>query len=45
MIKKVYVKPTIEVEVLAFEQGFSLSTETEFVVPGGGNNGGEDEWV
>ena len=43
MIKKVYVTPTIEVEVLAFEQGFSLSTE--FVVPGGGNNGGEDEWV
>ena len=43
MIKKVYVKPTIDVEVLAFEQGFSLSTK--FVVPGGGNNGGEDEWV
>lgn len=43
MIKNTYVKPTIEVEVLAFEQGFALSTD--FVVPGGGNNGGEDEWV
>ena len=44
MIKNTYVKPAIEVEVLAFEQGFALSTD--FVVPGGGNNNGEDdEWV
>ena len=42
MIKKVYVKPTIEVEVLAFEQGFALSTG--FDVPDGENNGDEG-WV
>ena len=41
MIKKIYEKPTIEVEVLAFEQGFALSTD--FEVPGGGNYGDEDD--
>ena len=44
MTKRVYVKPTIEIEVLAVEQGFLLSTD--FEVPGGGNYGDEnDNWA
>ena len=42
MTKKIYQQPTIEVEILAVEQGFSLSSG--FEVPDGENNGDED-WV
>lgn len=41
MIKMIYNKPTIEIELLAVEQGFALSTGIE--VPDGGNFGGEDD--
>jgi len=44
MISRSYKKPTIEIEVLAVEQGFLLSTD--FEVPGGGNYGDEnDNWA
>ena len=44
MISRSYKKPTIEIEVLAYEQGFLLSTD--FEVPGGGNYGDEnDNWA
>lgn len=42
MTKKMYQQPTIEVEILAVEQGFSLSSG--FEVPDGDNNGDEG-WV
>ena len=41
MIKMIYQMPTIEIELLAVEQGFALSTGIE--VPGGGNYGDEDD--
>ena len=42
MISKIYEQPTIEMEVMACEQGFSLSSG--FDVPDGENNGDEG-WV
>ena len=41
MIKMIYRMPTVEIEELAVEQGFALSTGIE--VPGGGNYGDEDD--
>lgn len=43
MIKEIYQQPTIEIEVMACEQGYSLSSD--FTVPDGGNNGGDDYWA
>ncbi len=42
-IKEIYQQPTIEIEVMACEQGYSLSSD--FTVPDGGNNGGDDYWA
>lgn len=42
MIRKFYEQPTIEVEAMDVEQGFSLSSG--FEVPDGENNGDEG-WV
>lgn len=41
MTKKFYEQPTIEVEILAVEQGYSLSSG--FEVPDGEDNG--EDWV
>lgn len=43
MIKEIYQQPTIEIEVMACEQGYSLSSD--FAVPDGGNNGSDDYWA
>ncbi len=43
MMKMIYLAPALEVEEMAIEQGYSLSTG--FEVPGGEDNGGSDEWV
>jgi hypothetical protein len=46
MMKKVYSRPSIEILEVASEKGFVQSGfDSGFIVPGGGNNGGEDDWA
>ena len=45
-MKRNYEKPQIEYFDVVCEQGFAQSDfNSGFIVPGGFNNGGEDEWV
>ena len=46
MMKKIYEKPLVETYEVMSERGFVQSDfNSGFVVPGGSDNGGEDEWV
>lgn len=46
MMKKNYEKPLVVAYEVMSERGFIQSDfNSGFDVPGGGNNGGEDEWV
>lgn len=46
MMKKVYSRPSIEILEVASEKGFVQSGfDSGFIVPGGGNNGGDDDWA
>ena len=45
-MKKVYSRPSIELFEVASEKGFVQSGfDSGFIVPGGGNNGGDDDWA
>ena len=45
-MRKIYEKPQIEMFEVASERGFVQSDfNSGFIVPGGGNNGGEEDWV
>lgn len=45
-MRKNYEKPQIEMFVVASEKGFVQSGfDSGFLVPDGGNNGGDDDWV
>ena len=45
-MRKEYIEPSIEMFEMASEMGFAQSSfDSGFIVPGGGNNGGDDEWV
>ena len=45
-MKKFYIKPQVEMFEVATEQGFVQSDfNSGFIVPGGTNNGGEDDWA
>jgi len=46
MMKKIYEKPLVETYEVMSERGFVQSDfNSGFIVPGGSDNGGEDEWV
>lgn len=46
MMKREYIKPTVEMLEVASERGFAQSGfDSGFIVPGGSDNGGDDEWV
>ena len=46
MMKRVYSRPSIEMLEVASEKGFVQSGfDSGFIVPGGGNNGGDDDWA
>ena len=45
-MKRVYEKPQVELFEVASEKGFVQSDfDLGFVVPGGGNNGDDDDWA
>lgn len=45
-MRKIYEKPQIEIFEVASERGFVQSSfNSGFVVPGGSNNGDENDWV
>ena len=45
-MKRNYEKPQVEYFDVVSERGFVQSDfNSGFIVPGGGNNGGEDEWA
>lgn len=45
-MKKSYEKPQVDMFEVASEMGFAQSGfDAGFIVPGGGNNGGEDDWA
>lgn len=46
MMKRIYEQPQIEMYEVAVESGFVQSGfDAGFLVPGGSNNGGEDDWA
>ena len=45
-MRKIYEQPQVSVFEVASEQGFVQSDfNSGFIVPGGGENGGENDWV
>lgn len=45
-MRKNYIQPSVEMFEVASEKGFVQSGfDSGFVVPGGGNNGGDDDWA
>lgn len=45
-MRKEYIKPSLEKLEVASEKGFVQSGfDSGFVVPGGGDNGGDDDWA
>ena len=45
-MRKEYIKPSLEILEVASEKGFVQSGfDSGFVVPGGGDNGGDDDWA
>lgn len=45
-MKRNYIKPQLDVIEVVSEQGFVQSDfNSGFIVPGGTNNGGEDDWA
>ena len=45
-MKRIYEQPQVEMYEVASEMGFVQSGfDAGFVVPGGGNNGGDDDWT
>ena len=46
MMKRDYCRPSVELFEVASEKGFVQSGfDSGFIVPGGGNNGGDDYWA
>lgn len=45
-MRKIYEQPQIDIFEVASEKGFVQSGfDSGFVVPDGGNNGGDDDWA
>lgn len=45
-MRKEYIMPSLEMFEVVSEKGFVQSGfDAGIIVPGGGNNGGEDDWV
>jgi hypothetical protein len=45
-MRKDYIQPSVALLEVVSERGFVQSGfDSGFVVPGGGNNGGDDDWA